>query len=240
MKKTLYYGTLLVLIGVFLFSGYKIAHYMMEKNRSEQITQEATQYIQKDDTKKNEGEADLITVDFDALREENSDVVAWLYGADTGLNYPVVQGSDNDYYLYRLLDGSSNSNGTLFMDYQCAGDFSMGNTLIYGHNMRSGNMFGHLVSYKKQEFYDEHPYLYILTPDGSYRMELLAGCVVDNDADVYSFDLTPDQLEGYMARSTFTTQYKLSQEYRYVTLSTCSYEYENARYVVIGQMVPLD
>lgn len=66
-------------------------------------------------------EPERISVDFDALRQQNGDVVAWLYGADTGLNYPVVQADDNDYYLYRLLDGSYNKNGTLFVDARVQG-----------------------------------------------------------------------------------------------------------------------
>ena len=179
-------------------------------------------------------------MDFDALREVNPDVVAWLYGADTGLNYPIVQGSDNEYYLYRLLDGSSNKNGTLFMDYQCKADFSMPNTLIYGHNMRSGNMFGHLTHYKDPDFYAKHPYLYLMTPEQTYRIDLLAGCVVDYDAAIYNFQLSPEYVNSCMSHSTFTTQTAYSQGYNLITLSTCSYEYEEARYVVLGQLVPVD
>ncbi len=108
-------------------------------------------------------------MDFAALEGVNSDIVAWLYGADTGLNYPIVQAEDNDYYLYRLLDGTWNKNGTIFMDYVNRSDFSDQNTLVYGHHMKSGAMFGALVQYKKQEFYDAHPYLYLYTPQQSYR-----------------------------------------------------------------------
>ena len=64
----------------------------------------------------------------------------------------MVQADDNNYYLYRLLDGSYNKNGTLFVDAACKADFSGRNTIIHGHHMRSGAMFGHLVEYKKQAF----------------------------------------------------------------------------------------
>lgn len=238
MKRILYYAVLVVLIGVFAFSAYKIVGYMMEKRASVEITEDAQQYTDLD--KEEEKEPERITVDFAALREINPDVVAWLYGADTGLNYPVVQGSDNEYYLYRLLDGSDNKNGTLFVDYQCNADFSTANTLIYGHNMRSGNMFGRLTDYKDASYYQEHPYLYLMTPTQDYRIDLLAGCVVDCDAPVYSFELSSDYVRSCMASSTFTAQATYSEEYNLITLSTCSYEYENARYVVIGQLVPID
>ncbi len=101
-----------------------------------------------------------ITVDFEALRKENGDVVGWLYCEDTPINYPIVQSEDNDYYLRRLLDSTWNIAGTIFMDYRNAPDFSDWNTIIYGHNMNNDSMFGTLQDYKKQAYYEEHPVLY--------------------------------------------------------------------------------
>ena len=107
MKKVLYYLLLAVLIGVFAFSAYKIGSYLVEKHKSEQVTKAAEEFTTpvETDEEQTTKEPERISVDFDALRQQNGDVVAWLYGADTGLNYPVVQADDNDYYLYRLLDG---------------------------------------------------------------------------------------------------------------------------------------
>ena len=121
MKKVLYYLLLAVLIGVFAFSAYKIGSYLVEKHKSEQVTKAAEEFTAPVETDEEQTTKDpeRISVDFDALRQQNGDVVAWLYGADTGLNYPVVQADDNDYYLYRLLDGSYNKNGTLFVDAAC-------------------------------------------------------------------------------------------------------------------------
>ena len=78
-----------------------------------------------------------ITVDFERLQEENKDIIAWLYCPDTEINYPVVQSKDNEYYLRRLLDGTWNIAGTLFMDYRNAADCSDLHTIIYGHNMKN-------------------------------------------------------------------------------------------------------
>ena len=85
-----------------------------------------------------------ITVDFERLQEENKDIIAWLYCPDTEINYPVVQSKDNEYYLRRLLDGTWNIAGTLFMDYRNAADCSDLHTIIYGHNMKNNTMFGSL------------------------------------------------------------------------------------------------
>ena len=88
-----------------------------------------------------------IQVDFDVLSKENQDVIGWLYCPDTSINYPVVQAADNEYYLHRLLDDSKNAAGTLFMDYRNSADLSDWNSVIYGHNMKNGSMFGSLPDY---------------------------------------------------------------------------------------------
>ena len=180
-----------------------------------------------------------IQVDFDVLRAENPDVVAWLYCPDTPINYPVVQGPDNEYYLHRLLDGRTNSAGTLFMDYRNEGDFSHWNSVIYGHNMKNGSMFGTLTDYKKQAYFDAHPLMYLLTPEGDYEVQLVAGFVTPDDGDVYQA-LYPEDgekenlLNKWLESSDFVSDYEPSPEDWLLTLSTCSYEYNNARYVLIG------
>ena len=106
MKKAVYYILLAVCIGVFLFAAYQIGSYMLEKHKSDEVLKDAGKYVYIPDLSSDEepeGEPEQVYVDFAALEGVNSDIVAWLYGADTGLNYPIVQAEDNDYYLYRLL-----------------------------------------------------------------------------------------------------------------------------------------
>lgn len=180
-----------------------------------------------------------IRVDFDALCAENRDVVAWLYCPDTPINYPVVQASDNQYYLRRLLDGSSNTAGTLFMDYRNAEDLSDWNSVIYGHNMRNDSMFGTLEEYQDEAYFREHPGMYLLTPEQDYAIEFFAGFTTPASDALYS-TFTPDAaqaarlLETWMAHSDFESGIQPAADDRLVTLSTCSYEYDNARYVLIG------
>jgi len=184
-----------------------------------------------------------ITVDFDVLLEHSADIVGWLYCEDTPINLPVVQGQDNEYYLNRMYDGTGNGSGTLFIDYRSPRDFTGSNTVIYGHNMKNRSMFGTLANYKRQEYYEEHPVLWLLTPERNYKVKLLAGIVTPDDADVYAYDLT-DLEAYYMVRkaisdSTFESSAIPQKSDRYLTLSTCSYEFSNARYVVIGRLLPL-
>lgn len=184
-----------------------------------------------------------IEVDFDVLLEKSADVVGWLYCADTPINLPVVQGEDNEYYLNRLYDGTGNGSGTLFIDYRSPRDFSGANTVIYGHNMKSKSMFGSLANYKRQEYYDQHPDLWLLTPDRNYKLELLAGFVAPDDAEVYAYDLTKAEaytmVKNAMKESTFVSTAAPRRSDRYLALSTCSYEFSNARYVLIARLLPL-
>jgi len=249
-KKVVYYVVLAVLVGIFLFAAIKLGSYYMEKMRSDQILDDATQFTDPvnpgtpDNDNEGEGEEqtgdpEMINVDFEAMKELNKDVVAWIYCPNTMLNYPIVQADDNDYYLYRLLDGTSNSNGSIFMDYRNGADFSDENTLIYGHHMQTGAMFGELINYKKQSFYEAHPYIYIITPTQTYRMDLFAACIVDSVSDVYSLTLSDDLIEEMISDSTFDADIPFP-EGNIVTLSTCTYEYDDARYVVMGQLVPVE
>ena len=181
-----------------------------------------------------------ISVDFDALAAENGDTVAWLYGANTPINYPVVQSEDNDYYLRRGFNGKYNYYGTLFVDYRTNGDFSGKNTLVYGHNMKNAEMFGSLINYKEQAYFEEHSDLWLLTPTGKYEIQLVAGIEVPGTSELFDALANPDEagkvIRDAILNSTFQSEYEYSENDRFVTLSTCSYDYADARYIVIGRL----
>jgi len=243
MKKVLYYAALAILTGVFLFSAYKVGTYFLEQKRSQTDTEEVKQYMQVVPAQTGDSSAAVeqapIAVDFEAMKAVNKDIVAWLYVPDTRLNYPIVQAADNDYYLHRLLNGDYNLNGTIFMDYLNHADFSDANTLIFGHNMKSGNMFGEMTNYKKQSYYDQHPVAYLLTPTQNYTLELVAGVILNDDDAIYQHSFSQELLDACRSHSTFSSNVEATAQDRFVTLSTCSYEYDNARFVVLGKLVPL-
>lgn len=91
-------------------------------------------------------------------REKFPDIVGWISGA--GMDYPVVQGSDNEYYLKHLADKTYNSVGAVFLDFRNSSDLSDKISVIYGHNVRDNRMFGALWQYSRQDFYEENPYIY--------------------------------------------------------------------------------
>lgn len=179
-------------------------------------------------------EVQTITIDFDQLLARYPNAVGWLYCEGTPINYPVMQSDDNDYYLRRLPNGTYNTAGSLFTDYRCGEIGETNNYIIYGHNMKNGTMFSSLTKYKSQSYYDEHPVLYLYTPDGNYKIELIAGFVSKPTGEVYNTNQTYEQVLEYCFHSRFRSNTLPRNERLYIILSTCSYEYENARYVVVG------
>lgn len=253
--KLMYYGVLVLLMLVLVFSSVKIISYVAEKKASERNQRDLIDQVvtpvtpskpdnadnSKDNTATAGSEPDYITVDFDALQAKYPDVVGWLYCANTGLNYPIVQTAEEggEYYLYRDIDGSSNKNGTVFLDWRCNSDFSSQNNLLYGHNMKTGRMFAPIVKYKDQSFYDAHPYMYLYTPDQLYKVNLFAGMVTPGDSTVYNYSLSSDYIKECISSSSFKSSVGTPTG-NILTLSTCDYVYDNARYVVMGELVPID
>jgi sortase B len=181
-----------------------------------------------------------LTVDFDALEAISSDAIGWLYCPDTVINYPVMGAEDYTYYLRHLADGTYNFNGSLFLDYNCQRDFSDKLSVIYGHNMKTEKMFGTLVKYKSQAYFDAHPYLYLYTRERNYRIALVYGAVISAQAwSEGGYVQEPDGLMEYAEKnSTFVSPETYSGQERLVVLSTCSYEYEDARYFLVGLLQP--
>ena len=182
------------------------------------------------------------SVDFEALQKINPDTIGWLYSPQTPIDYPVMKANDYAWYLSHLIDGSYNACGTLFLDYNNAPDFSDKLSVIYGHNMQDDSMFGSLDNYKNQAFLNEHPTMFLFTPQGNYRVELMYGCVVGAGMwrdRAFMFEVNLESLLSYASQhTTFTSPVTYAEGDRVVALSTCSYEFDDARYVVIGILKP--
>lgn len=178
-------------------------------------------------------------VDFEALRSRNSDVVGWIYGPDTMINYPIVQGTDNEYYLTHMFDGEKNKCGSIFMDSLNEEDFSNANTILHGHHMRNGSMFASLMKYESQSYYDSHPVLWLVTPEKSYQVDIFTGFVTSTNSEVWQLEFaTKEEYQSWLDRmadnAVFESEVKPQTDDRILTLATCSYEYDDARFVVMG------
>ena len=181
---------------------------------------------------------------FEKLLEMNSDVVGWIrFDEPSEINYPVVQGRDNEEYLKRTFEANTNKLGTLFVDVNNPGDFSGRNTFIYGHNMKNGSMFAQLLKYKDDSFYKEHPYFYIYTPDGKVRTyEIFSAGVVKDTSDSYIMDYADDAafqtyIDYIKQQSAYPTSTEVTTASKIVSLSTCTNVRDDERFLVHGVMI---
>lgn len=184
-------------------------------------------------------------IDFDALTGINRDVAAWLILDGTAIDYPVVRGTDNAYYLNRLYNKEINRGGTIFIDNACSRTFSGRNTVIYGHNMSDGSMFAGLLGYKQQSYYDTHPVMRLYTPAANYQVEVFAAFATGDDYDGVarvSFSGSAD-FTGYVnecvRKSGISTGVSVGAGDKIITLVTCSDNYDNTRYLVMGRLTKL-
>lgn len=186
-----------------------------------------------------------ITVDFSGLKEVNEDIIGWLYCEGTAINYPVLQGEDNDQYLRSSYDGSYNAAGSIFVEASNRENFQDSNTIIYGHHMKNGSMFAALDKWADQEFYEAHPVMWLLTPDQDYRIDLFSGYTTSAYSQTYTIFTGPGkELDDYLVKcaeqSNFQADVELDGQARYVLLSTCAYVFDDARNVLHGRLVPVD
>ncbi len=250
-SRVVYYVILLVLLGVLVFSAAKIISYFKQQADASQqqqtLEEEYTTPVRDNNTTDSSGDnantvepdPESITVDFDKLIADYPDVVGYIYCANTKIKYVIQHGKGNDYYLVHDSQGNTNNNGSIFIEELNSGSFSDGNTIIYGHNMKTGMMFAGLRNYHTDKnYYAAHPYMYIYTPSQNYKLELFAGFVCEHDDEIYSTSLTQAQLEAMAAKSDFKANIGVPTG-KTVTLSTCSYEFSDARYVVIGALTPI-
>ena len=182
-------------------------------------------------------------VDFTQLLSVNSDIVGWLRIRALDISYPVVQGKDNDYYLHRTFEKTDNFAGCLFVNSYNMGDFTDQNTIIYGHNMKNGSMFGKLKNFNDPEVFKKSRYFWIFTPDFIYQYRIFSASVVDKTGLTYQISFTDDEFDQFISRAYSNSVVDnqgvtVTKEDRIVTLSTCTGD-DSTRFVVMGKLAQI-
>ena len=180
-------------------------------------------------------------IDHAALSQINPDYACWLYCPDSPIDYPVVQGADNSRYLHRLFNGERNACGTLFIDCRNLADFQDPNTLIYGHHMRNGSMFKSITYYADQAWFDSHPFMLIASAREMIVLEMFAGFTASKRDPCYEIALGDESdllalAAALREKSDFASGVEITPGDRLVTLSTCAYAFEDARYIAVGRI----
>lgn len=178
----------------------------------------------------------MSAIDFSALDFQNPDVVAWIQIPGTQINYPVVQGKDNDYYLHRDLNGQKSTAGTIFLDYADQADFSSLHNVLYGHHMKNGSMFKDISRYKDQGYFDQHSEIILYTPEREIHLKALAAVCTSPDAIRRKTEFASgEEFASYIQQMTAGASASAPIEgtiVRLYSFVTCSYEFNNARTIL--------
>ena len=272
MKKIIYYALIALFSCIFLVSVYFIGDYyvdslatqsgyeslagMVEQGKND-IPQETILYVppEVDDNYLGPGssetdlaEPSVILPEYSGIYLLNTDVVGWISIPDTRVNYPVMQSVDRpDYYLTRDFDGNNNKNGCIYVREQCNVFRPSDNLTIYGHNMRSGNMFHDLFKFRDKSFWESHKTFTFDTILEHHTYEIVA--VFTTTASVgrgFPYHLfvnaaTEEEFDDCVAKCKQLAMYDtgVTAEYgdKLITLSTCEYSRVNGRLVVVAKRV---
>lgn len=234
--------------------GY-VVHYYHALNQQEslyeelRVTEAEEVVIEAEVTEQGETEETCEAVyDFDALREENADIYAWIIVPGTQVDYPVLQSETDNYYLERNLDGSSGYPGCLYTNKCNLKDFSDYNTVIYGHNMKNGSMFGCLHSYEDAEFFEENRQIIVYTEEKCLTYEIYAAVkFTDVYIPAYYDSATAAGRDAFLAAleeesknseiSHIAEDIEIQPEDKIITLSTCVNGEREKRWLIVGRLV---
>lgn len=245
---------LIILIGIVAVWGYKIIVENRANNKYEEIQNTVNSVSNQDnavteaeDTEavvietETESETEEATDSFDipeknldwaSLYKENKDIYAWIYIPGTQVDYPVLQSATDDtYYLNHNIDGSYGKPGCIYTEKINSKDFTNYNTVIYGHNMKNGEMFGCLHEYEDETFFDENPYVYVYTEDKTYVYEIFAAYTASNAHILNTNDFSTqegfaDYLDNVVYNKSLVGNFRegarVTSDNRIITLSTCT------------------
>ena len=240
---------------IFCYSGWKLFEIWQGNHQIEKETETLKQYLQQgtatpvpsngensaveDQPQGTTSTESYFSVDWEGLKAANPNVVAWLIVPGTGISYPVVQGADNDYYLNHSFNGQYNELGAVFLDCTANPDFLDDNSMIYGHSVDIGGMFTALKNFTNLNFFESHPYFWLLTPSQNYRCEIVAFYKGNDDSAIYTVDFGDyehEVMQQIYQEAMYTRDLNLDGKH-FVTLSTCNLDYgysSNQRYVLMG------
>lgn len=170
----------------------------------------------------------------------NPDTIAWLFIPGTKIDFPIVQTDNNEYYLKYSFTRETPSNGVPFLDYRCESDFNGFNSIIYGHNISRDRMFSGLLKFKQDTYFNEHNTAVLKMKTGDRRVRFFACLVTNSTSDIYQVVfLTDKEKEEYINiiksnAVVWDDSVKIHLDSNMILLSTCSYDFDEARTVVVG------
>lgn len=185
-------------------------------------------------------------VEYDSLIAVNPDIRGWISIPDTGLSLPVLQGKDNEFYLTHDFYGEYDRHGSIFIDCKTDVGIEQSNTVLYGHHMRDGSMFGLLENYAQEDFYRKNPFFSfdLIGEERTYQILAVVKCSLaagENDFRYYDYKIISEEenfwqyYNSIKALSLYDIPVTASYGDELVTLCTCDYSVQDGRLLIIGK-----
>jgi len=225
---------LLIFISIMIFIGIKIFNWLKENKNSNDIIEDIQDSISIDE---NIDTAHKYNIDFESLKQKNSDIFAWLIVNGTNIEYPVVKTTNNDYYMTHSFGKSYNSSGWVFMDYKDKFDGTDNNMVIYGHNRRDGSIFGTLKNILTEEWQKTQDNFIIpfITENEKSEYQVFSVYRIESEDYYITTNFGTDNefqkfIDTIKSRSIKDFNVEVSTEDHILTLSTCA---DNNKYRVV-------
>ena len=226
----------IILLSILIYSGIKIFKWYKDKTNNNKIAEQIKSTVIVEEKNEDENK-DEYTVDFNKLKEQNNETIAWLKVNNTNVEYPVVKGTNNSFYLNHSFDKSSNSAGWIFADCRNKFDNTDKNIVIYGHNMRDGSMFGSMLNILNSKWYEneENTNITLYTENEKSIYKVFSVYKIDNEDYYIKTEFkNGNEFEGFIKnlkkRRIKDFNVDVSKDDNILTLSTCA---NNNKYRVV-------
>lgn len=244
---------MIVCIIIFLASGLYLVRYYLNAKNAEDAISELAELKEESEEEEETGEVPVIkgkTImkKYRKLYKKNSDLIGWITVRDTKIDYPVMQTpDDSEYYLHRNYQKAEDVNGLPFLDAKCDAEDPNSNLMVYGHHMKSGLMFAHLLDFETESFYKKHKTVYLDTLYDEREYEIVAAFysqIYKEDQDVFKYyeyigSLTEERFDTYIENIRKLSKYDTGIKPKYgdqlLTMVTCAYHTEDGRFVVVAR-----
>jgi len=226
IKRIIYILLILLFSGIIIYSTIKIAFYTKDTIETKEVEEELLDYIKTDEETKE------VIVDYNGLKQINSDMVAYLIINDTNISYPIVRGTNNDYYLDHNFKKNYNASGWLFADYTNKFDGTDNNIVIFGHSMKNKTMFGELSKLLKKDWYSNPDNLLIklMIDDVTYTYKVFSMYIITAEDYYISTGIPSNEFNGFVRilkeRSIVKLDTNINNPKQILTLSTCYDNYD--------------
>lgn len=238
-----------VFIILLIISIIYIVNFLLKSKKEEESQQLLNTIMVDSKIEENKNEETEMMMKVKKLQEQYSDVIGWIQIEGTNINYPVMQGEDNDYYMNHDYKKEETKRGSIFLDKDYDWSIPSSNLLLYGHNNRNdSSMFSELLKYKEESFYKEHPTIKFVTPQEDAEYEIisvfLSRVYYKNEENVFRYYYfinaeNEEKYNEYVENAKKASLYDTGKTAKYgeqlITLSTCEYSQEDGRFAIVGR-----